>query len=310
MLDYRTHTFLEVYRQRSFTRAAESLLITQPAVSQHIHQLEAHYGCALFTKTGRGVDPTAAADLLYHRLLTMENDEARLRIEAADMARRNTASHITPLRFGCTRTIADYVAPLLMASYLSTHPDSDVALRAGNTRDLVRALDRGIIDFALIEGSFDRSRFAFETLSTESYVAVAAPGDQGGEAPSRAAVSIRDLLTERLILREAGSGTREILEKHLSARDLDLGDFAGVVSIESIPTIKTCVRAGSGITFMYRVAVEAELAAGELIDITPDDFHIEHDFCLIWQRGSQYAPRYRSLCEAWRSFLASAPNCR
>ncbi len=310
MLDYRTHTFLEVYRQRSFTRAAESLLITQPAVSQHIRQLEAHYGCALFTKTGRGVDPTPAADLLYRRLLTMENDEARLRIEAADAAHRNAASHIAPLRFGCTRTIADYVAPFLMASHLSTHPDSDVALRAGNTRDLVCALDQGIIDFALVEGSFDRSSFAFETLSTEPYVAVAAPRDRDGNTPSRPVASVRDLLTERLILREAGSGTREILEKHLSARDLDLGDFAGVVGIESIPTIKACVRAGSGITFMYRVAVEAELAAGEFVDITPDDFRIEHDFCLIWQRGSQYAPRYRSLCEAWRALLASAQNRR
>ena len=79
MLDYRTHTFLEVYRQRSFTRAAAALLITQPAVSQHIRQLEAYYGCALFTKTSRGVEPTPAGCMLYQRLLTMENDEERLR---------------------------------------------------------------------------------------------------------------------------------------------------------------------------------------------------------------------------------------
>lgn len=306
MLDYRTHTFLEVYRQRSFTRAAESLLITQPAASQHIRQLEAHYGCALFTKTGRGVDPTPAADLLYRRLLTMENDEERLRIEAAEAARRSETPHSVPLRFGCTRTIADYAAPRLMAAHLSTHPDSGVMLRAGNTRDLVCALDRGDIDFALVEGSFDRSAFAFEALSTERYIAVAAPGEQGCGWEMEPPRSIRDLLTERLILREAGSGTREILEKHLSARDLGLGDFAGIVEIESIPTIKACVRAGAGITFLYRTAVEAELGSGELIDVTPDDFHIEHDFCLIWQRGSQYAWRHRALCEAWRGVLG--PN--
>lgn len=114
---------------------------------------------------------------------------------------------------------------------------------------------------------------------------------------------MRDLLGERLILREAGSGTREILEKHLAARDLAVTDFAGIVEIESIPTIKACVRGGAGITFLYRVAVEEELARGELADITPDDFAIEHDFCLIWQRGSQYAPRYRSLCDAWRALM-------
>lgn len=310
MLDYRTHTFLEVYRQRSFTRAAEALLITQPAVSQHVRQLEAHYGCALFTKTGRGVEPTPAADLLYQRLLAMENDEGRLRTETAELAARPTGTSAAPLIFGCTRTIADYVAPRLISTHLAAHPDASVTMRAGNTRDLVCALEQGEIDFALVEGSFDRSRFAYETLSHEAYVAVAAPraavspGTAGVErhenTPSRP-VSIRQLLGQRLVLREAGSGTREILEKHLAARDLAVEDFAGLVELESIPTIKACVRAGAGISFMYRAAVEAELEAGELVDITPDDFQVEHDFCLIWQRGSQYAPRYRALCAAWRS---------
>lgn len=310
MLDYRTHTFLEVYRQRSFTRAAEALLITQPAVSQHIRQLETHYGCALFTKTGRGVEPTPAADLLYQRLLAMENDEGRLRIETAELAARPTDTSAAPLIFGCTRTIADYVAPRLISTHLAAHPDASVTLRAGNTRDLVCALERGEIDFALVEGSFDRSRFAYETLSHEAYVAVAAPraaaspgtaGVKRPEGTSSRPASIRQLLGQRLVLREAGSGTREILEKHLAARDLALDDFAGLVELESIPTIKACVRAGAGISFMYRAAVEAELEAGELVDITPDDFQVEHDFCLIWQRGSQYAPRYRALCAAWRS---------
>ena len=310
MLDYRTHTFLEVYRQRSFTRAAEALLITQPAVSQHVRQLEAHYGCALFTKTGRGVEPTPAADLLYQRLLAMENDEGRLRAETAELAARPTGTSAAPLIFGCTRTIADYVAPRLISTHLAAHPDASVTLRAGNTRDLVCALERGEIDFALVEGSFDRSRFAYETLSHEAYVAVAAPGaavspgtarvKRHEDVPSRPA-SIRQLLGQRLVLREAGSGTREILEKHLAARDLAVEDFAGLVELESIPTIKACVRAGAGISFMYRAAVEAELEAGELVDITPDDFQVEHDFCLIWQRNSQYAPRYRALCAAWRS---------
>lgn len=310
MLDYRTHTFLEVYRQHSFTRAAEALLITQPAVSQHVRQLEAHYGCALFTKTGRGVEPTPAADLLYQRLLAMENDEGRLRAETAELAARPTGTSAAPLIFGCTRTIADYVAPRLMSTHLAAHPDASVTLRAGNTRDLVCALERGEIDFALVEGSFDRSRFAYETLSREAYVAVAAPNPAASpgtaevkrleRTPSRP-TSIRQLLGQRLVLREAGSGTREILEKHLAARDLAVEDFAGLVELESIPTIKACVRAGAGISFMYRAAVEAELGAGELLDITPDDFQVEHDFCLIWQRGSQYAPRYRALCAAWRS---------
>ena len=98
MLDYRTHTFLAVYRARSFTRAAEELHVTQPAVSQHIRQLEAHYGCVLFSKTGRGVEPTEAGRLLYRALDVEENDEARLRAELdALVAEKDTRP---PLRLG------------------------------------------------------------------------------------------------------------------------------------------------------------------------------------------------------------------
>lgn len=296
MLDYRTHTFIEVYRQRSFTRAAEALMITQPAVSQHIKQLESHYGCPLFVKTGRGIEPTPVSDFLYQRLLTMENDERRMRNEAARLAAEQDSHTAAPLTFGCTRTIADYIAPRLVAAHVTRHPDAPITLQAGNTRNLICALERGDIDFALVEGSFNRSHFEYEVVSRERYVAV-------GSTQTARVHSIRDLLAQHLILREPGSGTREILEKHLAACDLTTSDFAGIVELESIPTIKACVRAGAGITFMYRVAAERELAEGELADITPRDFEIEHDFCLIWQRGSQYAPRYRALCDTWRSLI-------
>ena len=289
MLDYRTHTFLAVVRAGSFTRAAEELHVTQPAVSQHIRQLEAHYGCALFSKTGRGVEPTRAGQLLYQALDAERNDETRLRAEIDALQGEKDAR--PPLRLGCTRTIADYVAPRLLAQHLVRHPGEYVLMRTGNTAELVALIDAGEIDFALVEGYFDRKIFESALFSREPYLAVAAPG----ERPA----SITDLLGNRLVLREPGSGTREILERHLAARDLAVDDFAGVIELASIPTIKACVAAGAGVSFMYRVAAEPELASGTLADATPPDFAIEHDFRLIWQRGSRYADRYRSLLREW-----------
>lgn len=290
MLDYRTHTFLAAYRTGSFTRAAEELHITQPAVSQHIRQLERHYGQTLFSKTGRGVEPTEAGELLYRALDAMENDERRLRDELESL--RDAPQTRRPLRLGCTRTIADHVAPAILASHLSRHPGDRALMRTGNTRELVGLIDRGEIDFALVEGSFDRSSFESAPLSRERFVAVAAPGERPRP--------LEDLLERRLVLREPGSGTREILERHLAARDLSVSDFASVVELASIPAIKSCVAAGAGVSFLYRVAVKRELASGALSDITPPDFAIEHDFSLIWQRGSRYAERYRSLLREWR----------
>ena len=289
MLDYRTHTFLAVVRAGSFTRAAEELHVTQPAVSQHVRQLETHYGCTLFSKTGRGVEPTRAGQLLYQALDAERNDEDRLRAELD--ALRGEKDARPPLRLGCTRTIADYVAPRLLAQHLVRHPGEHVLMRTGNTAELVALIDAGEIDFALVEGYFDRKMFEGAPFSREPYLAVAA----SGERPA----SITDLLGNRLVLREPGSGTREILERHLAARDLAVDDFAGVIELASIPTIKACVAAGAGVSFMYRVAVESELASGTLADATPPDFAIEHDFRLIWQRGSRYADRYRSLLREW-----------
>lgn len=285
MLDYRTHTFLAVYRSGSFTRAAEQLHITQPAVSQHIRQLEAHYGYTLFSKTGRGVEPTRAGQLLYQALDAERNDETRLRAELDSLQGEKNAR--PPLRLGCTRTIADYVAPRVLTQHLARHPSEHVLMRTGNTAELVALIDAGEIDFALVEGYFDRRTFESAVFSREPFVAVAA----SGERPA----SITDLLGNRLVLREQGSGTREILERHLAARDLTVDDFAGVIELASIPTIKACVAGGAGVSFLYRVAVENELASGALVDVTPRDFAIKHDFSLIWQRGSRYASRYRAL---------------
>lgn len=289
MLDYRVHTFLAVCRAGTFTRAAEELHISQPAVSQHIRQLEGHYGCALFIKAGHGMELTPAGQTLYQACACAENDEMRLQAEIEALAAAR--SERPPLRLGCTRTIADYAAPRLLAAHLTRHPDERILMRTGNTTELVSLIDRGEIDFALVEGSFDRATFDSATFSRERFVAVAAAGDRPA--------SIAELLDRRLILRESGSGTREILEHNLAARDLSVSDFSGVVELASIPAIKACVAAGAGVSFLYRVAVESELADGRLVDVTPKDFAIEHDFALIWQRGSRYANGYRALLREW-----------
>ena len=289
MLDYRTHTFLTVCRTGSLTQAAAELHVTQPAVSQHIRQLERHYGCRLFTKTGRGVAPTAAGELLRRELGAMESDEGRLHAELDALKDEKDAR--PPLRLGCTRTVGDFVAPRILADHLRRHPNEQLRMRVGNTAELVGLLDGGEIDLALVEGSFDRASFESETFSREPFVAVAAAGARPA--------SVTDLLRMRLVLREPGSGTREILERHLAARDLAVGDFAGVIELASIPAIKACVAAGAGVSFLYRVAVADELGSGTLADVTPADFAMEHDFSLIWQRGSRYASRWRALLREW-----------
>lgn len=295
MLDYRAYTFLEVCRQRSYTRAAEELHISQPAVSQHIRQLEQQYGCALFAKAGRGIEPTPAGDELFCALGAMANDEERLQRELSSL--NENAAVRAPLRFGCTRTVADYVAPRILAKHLACRPDDQILMQVENTAELLNQIEAGVIDFALVEGSFDRARFDHVVFSCEPYVAIA--------RHALDATRLEDLLGQRIILREPGSGTREILERYLAVRNLSVRDFAGIIELASIPAIKACVRAGAGISFLYRTAVESELAHRELADVTPADVSIEHHFELIWQRGSLFADRYRALARTWQAHAST-----
>lgn len=302
MLDHRVATFLAVYRRRSFTQAGRELSLTQPAVSQHIRQIEAHYGCRLFCKSGRAVLPTPAADLLFRALNTAQNDETRLMAELKDLERTGNAADTgsRQLVFGCTRTVGDAAIPPIIARHAAAHPDDRISMRIDNTAQLVRQLEDGQIDFAVVEGSFDRTRFDSAPLSHEDYIAVAAPAI-AATLPPDGRRALADLLTHRLVLREAGSGTREIFERLLAAHDHTVADFAGTIELGGMPAIVKAAAAGCGVAFLYRVAAEDALAAGTLVDVTPTDCRLTHDFCLIWQRGSRYAPRWRALARSWRS---------
>ena len=291
MLDFRIYTFLEVCKYMNFTKAAEALHITQPAVSQHIHYIEEYYQTKLFTFQGKKPVLTEAGEYLFHAFTTLSHDQVYLKEQLLSMQKKKPA-----LIFGSTLTIGEYVMPRFLIEYQTHHPDTVLTMITANTHELLDRISDGEIDFAIVEGYFDKTQYDYLTFSSEPYIAVAG-GPLFGDGHPR---SLLDLLDQKLLVREPGSGTREILEKHLEARNLSIRDFSGVSEIGNIPALKSIVSAGLGITFLYRSAVAEELENGTLVDITPEDFSITHDFTLIWQKGSMFASRYRSLFEEWK----------
>lgn len=149
MLDFRMDTFLTVCETMNFTRAADLLGLTQPAVSQHIHVLEEQYGVKLFDYRRKKLTLTAAGELVRDASRTMRHDEAYLKEKLQVLGDRPR-----PLNFGATLTVAEFALPGRLAAYLHAHPDRDVRLVVGNTQELLAGLDRGTLDFALVEGYF------------------------------------------------------------------------------------------------------------------------------------------------------------
>lgn len=285
MLDFRIETFLAVCRSMNFTRASEQLNITQPAVSQHIRFLENYYQAKLFRYEGKKLQLTRAGEILRSASLTMMHDELSMR---SQMQKADTGEQI---RFGATRTVGDVLMGKILKRYLREYPDADIHMIVENTRELLRQLDEGAIDFALVEGFFKKNEYDFQKFSDENYIAVAGPDYPFRNRPDR----IENLFQERLLLREEGSGTREVLERWLEAQNLGIRDFERIVEAGSLHTIKELTKAGCGITFLYEVAVKEDLEKGTLVKIPLQDFRASHEFTFIWRRGSIYADRYREL---------------
>lgn len=253
MLDPRWNTFLVLCETMNYTRAAEQLCLTQPAVTHHIHYLEDHYGCRLFSYEGKILRLTEAGMRLREFTRSMAYNSKKVE---ATMAAPAPIS----LRVGASKTIGEYVIAPRVERFLRSQPEASFSLLVDNTQVLLRALEAGQLDFALVEGFFDRSRYDAQLCWQEAFFGVCAPQHRlAGRA-----VPLDEITGERLILREPGSGTRAIFEEALHRQNYTLDSFPSVVTISDFSTIKSLVADGLGLSFLYAPVVEQELEAGTL----------------------------------------------
>ncbi|MEY8356319.1 LysR family transcriptional regulator [Lachnospiraceae bacterium 54-53] len=286
MLDFRIDTFLAVCRYMSFTKAAGELHITQPAVSQHIHHLEKQYGARLLEYSGKKVSLTEAGRAFLSAAITMKDDELHLKRIVEQKSGKGRK-----LVFGATMTIGEYVMPMALLRFLDAYPEAEVRMAVADTRELLEKLNEGEIEFALVEGFFQKKEYDFLVYDSQPFAAVCGPDHVFCGERKR----LEDLLSERLIIREPGSGTRFVLERYLEGKNLLVHDFSGLMEISNIGVIKQMVAKGKGITFLYEAAVKKELEAGILKRIELEDFQLTHDFTFIWRKGSMYGSYYREL---------------
>lgn len=286
MLDFRMESFLTVCQTRNMTRAAEQLHITQPAVSHHIKSLEEEYGAKLFSYQGKKLQLTDAGKMLWEAGLTIRRDADLLRQRI-----RSIRSRSGTLRFGATLTVGEYAMAPVLSSYLKRYPQARITMQVADTKQLLERMDSGEIDFAIVEGFFPQSSYDSLLFRRERFLPVC-----GKEYIFRTPVNeISDLLGERLLVREEGSGTRRILETYLESRNLSIQDFQQRTEIGNIAVLKELTKDGCGVTFLYEAAVRKELEEGSLREIPLQGFQIQHDFSFLWRKNSLFADHYREI---------------
>ena len=288
MQDFRMDTFLTVCKYMNYTKAAKELNLTQPAVSQHIHFLEQTYGVELFAHNGKRMELTRAGEILKRSALTMKHDEFHMQEKM-----RHAAGDVQNYAFGATLSVAEFMITEDLERFILNHPESHIRVEVANTKELLMKLDAGELDFAIIEGEFPKDEYEYILYSQEEYVAA---GNKKVAERFRGA-SIKDLFTERIILREPGSGTREILENELKRRGLQVSDFANLTEIGNIGVIQKMLQAGLGVTFFYQETIKGK---EELQVIQLNDFKLRHDIMFIYRKNSIFEKDYRQIYEELR----------
>ncbi len=299
MLDFRLETFLTLAKIGNFTKTAELLNITQPAVSQHIKFLEQRYGGKLFCYKGKTLILTERGKKLYDFALTVDADSKYLRnILMCD----NIVSK--QLNFGATLSIGEFACPNILARILWKYPNIRINMPVENTEKLLQKLRDGTISFAIVEGFFDKSEYGYELFSNENFIAVCG----NGHHLAHKSLTLDDILSERIILRENGSGTRDVLEQVLYEHNLSINSFKGISEVGNINTIKHLVSNNLGITFLYRAAALNELENGRLRELKIQKLVINREFNFVYLKNSQHISEYAVWFDYFRktsSLLAS-----
>ena len=276
MLDYRIDTFITLYEEMNYRRTAERLSMTQPGVTQHIHYLENFYGVKLFVYDGRQLTRTREAEALKRHIDSVRAAER-------DMLAGFVQSDVIHLRVGATKTIGEFVIVPTIRHFLEDERHG-LDLMVDNTENLLGKLERGELDFAVIEGVFDKEQYQCRLYKKENFVGICAKQHPfAGKT-----VPLEQVLRESLVVREKGSGTRRLLEQAVGGRGFSLDSFKNCSSSSNFFVICELVALNNAITFAYEPISRCR---DDLAVFNVEDMSIIGEFNLVYINEQAAGPK-------------------
>lgn len=277
MNDFRIVVFLSVARNLSFTKASNELYISQPAISKHISEIENLYGIQLFERANNKVSLTIQG----HTFLKFAEEIHRQYGELEFEMNLLTQNHTGKLTIGASTTIAQYLLPMIMSKFMSRFPDIKLFLVTGNTEYIENLILDHKIDMGIVEGASHKKEFKYSLFAQDELVLITSSKNKKEE------VSLDELKTLPIVLRESGSGTLEVIQKLLKSRDIKLTNLNIIMQLGSTEAIKRFVMTGESYAIISIAAVVDELQRGELTVVEINETRIEREFSFITLNGSQ-----------------------
>ena len=281
MVDVKLFTLLKVYETGNYTRAAEKLSLTQPAVSQHIKQIERELGTVVFDRSGGKIRPTPEGKLVIQyaeRVVSLYENLQR--------ALEDKRKSIDRLRVGITHTSESNIVTEVLAQYAEQFDNMKITIQTDTISNLYEMLKTYKIDIAIVEGAVADPSINSVMLDTDSLVLCVS-----NEHPlaKRSLVTIEELKKEKMILRLPSSGTRNLFAANLESRNLSLEDFNVTLEVDNIATIKDLVRRNYGVSILARSACMDELKKGKITVLPIENLSMIREVNILYHHTFKHA---------------------
>ena len=279
MKNFRLKVFQSVAKNLSFTKAANELFITQPAVSKHIQEIEKIYEIRVFNRKGGKINLTAEGEILYNYSNKILKLEQNLEEELGRFKKNENGI----LRLGASTTIAQYVAPIILAEFHKKFPSVEISMFNGNSEQIAQALLNDKIDIGIVEGKVKDKDIRYELfMSDELVVASSFQND----FVKKDEITLKELVSFPFVMRERGSGTLEVLEYAFKEKKIKLSEINILMYLGSTEAIKRFVESGNSLGFLSIKSIERELHSKTLKIIKIKNFQIKRSFNFISLHGN------------------------
>ena len=292
----RLEVFVKVYELRSFSKAAEAVLLSQPTVSGHIKVLEDELGVKLFDRLSRKILPTRPADLLYRHAVDIL---ARVR-EAAGEVDAMMGRFRGELKLGGSTIPGQFILPALLGDFRKAHPEVRPILIISDTSKIISGVSNGDLEFGIVGASPDVEHIEFTTLNEDEVILVVDPGHPlAGKS-----ITAKELTEWPVTTREPGSGTLMFVASALEKAGVELSQLKLAAQLGTTTAVMQGARHGVGAGFVSRIAAKEDLASGRLAEVTLKDVQMTRRFYLATRVEKTHSPAAKAFMELMVDRLA------
>ena len=294
MIDERLLSLYILSKEKNYTKTANTLNLTQPAISHHIKSLEKEYNQKLIVKKGKNLTLTPAGEILVQYYDKFKSLDVRMNEDITNINSLNKFIDI-----GITLTAGEYLIPSILNIITKSIPNISINFHTDNMEKIYKGVKNDVLDFAIIEGQFPKETSINSFLLAEDEMILVT-------SPSHTFKNMKKinrllLQKERLIVRERKSNTRTLIEEFLNNNGDSISRYNVMLELENINLIKELVSQNYGVSILPRSVCQQEIKKGKLIEVELEDFHIHRGIYIVYKNKCAYL----NICQEIENVIAS-----